>query len=73
MVFRIHVASLGGDSCAGVFATPSVNRLFGRGQVVVVQVGSVVFPHDCGLVERFDGRSRMMCSASLEKDCSDVK
>jgi hypothetical protein len=50
LVSRIHVASLSGDACAGVFATFTVKNSFGRCQVVVVQVGSVVVPHDCGVL-----------------------
>ena len=48
--FRVHVASLSDKSCASRFAASSVKRLFGRRQVVIVQVGSLVVSHDCGFV-----------------------
>ena len=47
--FRVQVASLGGQSSAGFIATPGVGS-FGRRQVVLVKMVSVVVPHVCGFL-----------------------
>jgi hypothetical protein len=73
--FRVHVVSLGGNSCAGVFAASSVDGFLGRRHVVLVQVGSIVVPHDCDLVDRFGCRNGMfgVWFRGFLKGHSDVK